>query len=97
MNSSFRKVIPALLALFVFSAASCASEKQISIGMIIKEPSAPYIQAFIKAAEETAASLGVNIMIRDGEADSIKIMEIIDTFMILNFRRTLKTENRCHD
>lgn len=82
MNSSFRKVIPALLALFVFSAASCASEKQISIGMIIKEPSAPYIQAFIKAAEETAASLGVNIMIRDGEADSIKIMEIIDTFMI---------------
>ena len=81
MNRSFSKAILALLAL-LFSSVSCASEKQITIGMIIKEPSAPYIQAFMKAAEETASSLDVNIMIRDGEADSMKIMEIIDTFLI---------------
>jgi len=72
----------ALLGVMLLSSAVFASDKKLTIGMIIKEPSAPYIQAFIKAAEEKAAELGVNILIRDGEANSIKIMEIIDTFMI---------------
>ncbi len=82
MQRFIRTVIYVLLGIFIFSASAPAAEKKISIGMIIKEPSAPYIQAFIKAAEEKAAELGVDIMIRDGEANSMKIMELIDTFMI---------------
>ncbi|MDR1021169.1 MAG: sugar ABC transporter substrate-binding protein [Synergistaceae bacterium] len=64
------------------TAAQAAEGRTLKIGMIIKEPSAPFIQAFVKGAQERADELGdVEILIRDGEANSIKIMEIIDTFI----------------
>ena len=66
-----------------FSPASTAfaAEAKLKIGMIIKEPSAPYIQAFVRGATDKGDELGVEILIRDGEADTMKIMEIIDTFI----------------
>ena len=57
------------------------SDKKLKIGMIIKEPSAPYIQAEVKGAQDKAAELGIDLLIRDGEGNSMKIMEIIDTFI----------------
>jgi|GEM_PF-20151 ribose/xylose/arabinose/galactoside ABC-type transport system permease subunit/ABC-type sugar transport system substrate-binding protein len=75
--------LAALLAALSISAAGVADADagRPVVGMIIKEPTAPYIQAFIKGAEEEAARAGADLMIRDGEGDSIKIMEIIDTYM----------------
>ncbi|WP_243137376.1 sugar ABC transporter substrate-binding protein [Desulfofundulus thermobenzoicus] len=57
------------------------SQKQLTFGMIIKEPSAPYIQAFINGAQEKAKELGVKVDIKDGQADSLKIMEIMDNYI----------------
>jgi ribose transport system substrate-binding protein len=72
----------AVFALVEFAVTGQAAEGQkFKIGMIIKEPSAPYIQAFVKGAEDSAKEAGVEVLIKDGEADSIKIMEIIDTFI----------------
>jgi ribose transport system substrate-binding protein len=62
--------------------AQAAEGRKLKIGMIIKEPSAPYIQAFVKGVRDRADEFGdVEMLIRDGEANSIKIMEIIDTFI----------------
>lgn len=63
------------------AAGVLAADKKFTVGMIIKEPSAPYIQAFVKAANDKADELGIKVMIRDGQADSLRIMEIIDTFI----------------
>lgn len=63
--------------------ASKAGEgKQMTIGMIIKEPSAPYVQAFIKGAEQRAQDLNIKVDIKDGQADSLKIMELMDNFVL---------------
>lgn len=59
-----------------------AETKQMTIGMVIKEPSAPYVQAFIKGAEQKAKELGVKLDIKDGQADSLKIMELMDNFIV---------------
>ncbi len=80
MKKFWHSVMAAALVLTFLSAAG-ASEKKLTVGLVVKEPTAPYIQAFMKAAEEKAGELGVNLLIRDGEGDSIKIMDIIDTYM----------------
>ncbi|MDR2529396.1 MAG: sugar ABC transporter substrate-binding protein [Synergistaceae bacterium] len=75
-------VLVFLLSLaFEAGAAGQSREYKLKIGMIIKEPSAPYIQAYVNAVENRAKELGVEMLIRDGEANSLKIMEIIDTFI----------------
>lgn len=71
--------------------AGCATQKtaeqakqpqqQLNFGMVIKEPGAPFVQAFVKGAEGKAQELGVKVDIKDGQADSMKIMEIMDTFI----------------
>jgi ribose transport system substrate-binding protein len=58
-----------------------AAEKKLTVGMIIKEPSAPFIQAFVKGAQDSAKKNNINLLVKDGEANSMKIMEIIDNFM----------------
>jgi len=82
-----------ILLVVAFLLAGCASrqtgepaqkteaEKKPTFGMIIKEPSAPYIQAFINGAQKKADELGVKVDIRDGQADSLKIMELMDNFI----------------
>lgn len=57
-------------------------EKEMVFGMIIKEPGAPFIQAFIRGAEDKAKELGVKVNIKDGQADSLKIMELMDNFIV---------------
>ncbi len=67
--------------------AGCGTQKepeqqgQLKFGMVIKEPGAPFVQAFIKGAEGKAQELGVKVDIKDGQADSMKIMELMDTFI----------------
>ena len=56
-------------------------QQQLNFGMVIKEPGAPFIQAFVKGAEGKAQELGVKVDIKDGQADSMKIMEIMDNFI----------------
>lgn len=56
--------------------------KQMTIGMVVKEPSAPYVQAFINGAEKKAEELGIKVEIKDGQADSLKIMELMDNFIV---------------
>jgi ribose transport system substrate-binding protein len=56
-------------------------QKQLNFGMVIKEPGAPFVQAFIKGAEGKATELGAKVDIKDGQADSMKIMEIMDNFI----------------
>ena len=55
MKRIFRLLTLAALsvAILILSAAgSFAADKKFTVGMIIKEPSVPYIQAFVKAAED---------------------------------------------
>lgn len=80
MKKLWCMVLSLMLALSLVSGAG-AAEKKLTVGLVVKEPSAPYIQAFVKAAEEKAKELNVTLLIRDGEGDSIKIMEIIDTYL----------------
>lgn len=51
------------------------------IGMIIKYPGAPFVQAFIKGAETKAAELGMRVEVKDGQADSLTIMNLMDNFI----------------
>ncbi len=55
---------------------------QLTFGMVVKEPTAPFVQAFINGAQQKADELGVKIEIKDGQADSLKIMELMDNFMV---------------
>ncbi len=59
-----------------------AAGEQYVFGMIVKEPTAPFIQAFINGAEQKAEELGVKVEIKDGQADSLKIMELMDNFIV---------------
>ncbi len=87
----FKRVLYLLVALLTVGLlAGCAtqkaaeekqSQKQLNFGMVVKEPGAPFVQAFIKGAEGKAAELGVKVDIKDGQADSMKIMEIMDNFI----------------
>lgn len=84
-----RWVAGMLILLLAFSTvlAGCApkqtagTKKQLQIGMVIKEPSAPYIQAFIHGAQDKADELGLKIDIKDGQADSLKIQELMDNYI----------------
>lgn len=60
------------------------TDEQLSFGMVIKEPSAPFIQAFIHGAEDKAKELGVKLDIKDGQADSLKIQELMDNYINQN-------------
>lgn len=62
---------------------SVGAQEDLTYGMIIKYPGVPYIEAFIRAVEDKAEELGVNVMIRDGAGDSLVIMELMDTFSLL--------------
>lgn len=56
-------------------------QAEFTFGMVVKEPEAPFIQAFINGAEEKAEELGVKVNIKNGQADSLKIMEHMDNFI----------------
>lgn len=62
-------------------AANEGEAKEPVIGMIIKYPGAPFVQAFIKGAEAKAAELGMRVEVKDGQADSLTIMNLMDNFI----------------
>ncbi len=91
MKMSLVKVIIAVLTLSLLL-VGCGSQqtkpadgqKKLVFGMIVKDISTPYIQAFIQGAEKKAQELGVEIVIKDGQGDSDKIMSIMDNFITQN-------------
>lgn len=56
--------------------------KQLKYVMCVKDPTAPYQQAFRAGATDEAKKLGVDLQIRNGEADSLKIMDIMDNAIV---------------
>ena len=52
------------------------------IGMVVKNTTTEYIQAFIIGAQEKCDEYGYKLKIVDGQADSLKIMDAIDTFIV---------------
>lgn len=53
-----------------------------TIGMVVKTPNAEYIQAFMIGAQETCDKYGIELKTVDGQGDSLKIMDAIDTFIV---------------
>jgi ribose transport system substrate-binding protein len=56
--------------------------KTLKYVMCVKDPTAPYQQAFRAGATDEAKKLGVDLQIRDGAADSLKIMDIMDNAIV---------------
>ncbi len=56
-------------------------QEELVFGMVVKYPGAPFIQAFINGAEQKAEELGVKIDIKDGQADSMTIMNLMDNYI----------------
>lgn len=85
--------ISVILFLVLSLAAGCAAqkpaekpadkpaEKVLNFGMIIKDPTAPYEVAFVEGAKAKAKELGINLDVKDGQADSLKIMELMDNYI----------------
>lgn len=52
------------------------------IGMVIKMPTAGYIQAFVHGATQAAEEMGHQITIVNADADSLRIINAIDNFLM---------------
>lgn len=64
------------------AAGSGDSTDKKTIGMVVKNTSTEYIQAFMIGAQEACDKYGIELKIVDGKADSLKIMDAIDTFIV---------------
>lgn len=62
--------------------AETPEAKQKVVGMVVKNTTTEYIQAFIIGAQEKCDEYGYKLKIVDGQADSLKIMDAIDTFIV---------------
>ena len=60
------------------SAAATVAKDDLKYVMAVHYPTAPFQQAFRAGAMEKAEELGVSVEIRDGQDDSLKIMDIMD-------------------
>ena len=58
-----------------------APEGKKTIGMVIKHAQTEFIQAFVIGATDTCNRYGYDLKIVDAQADSLKIMDAIDTFI----------------
>lgn len=61
--------------------ASDTQEKK-TIGMVVKNASTEYIQAFLIGAQDTCDKYGIELKIVDAQGDSLKIMDAIDNFIV---------------
>ncbi|MDO4960582.1 MAG: sugar ABC transporter substrate-binding protein [Eubacteriales bacterium] len=66
----------------VTEAAAASSGEKKTIGMVVKNTTTEYIQAFMIGAQEKCDEYGIELRIVDGQADSLKIMDAIDTFIV---------------
>lgn len=64
------------------SIQTTASSDKLVFGMLVKNIGTPFITAFIQGAQQKADELGVELIIRDGRGDSLKILEIMDIFLV---------------
>ena len=64
------------------AASKKEAEKKLVFGMCVKWVGVPYINAAIQGAQARADELGVKLLIKDGEADTLKILYMIDTFIV---------------
>lgn len=58
------------------------ADRDLKFVMCIKDPTAPYVQAFREGALQEAKKQGVTVEIRNGEADSLKIQDIMDNAIV---------------
>ena len=66
----------------VSGSGSAGGEDAKTIGMVVKNTSAEYIQAFIIGAQETCDKYGFDLKVVDAQGDSLKIMDAIDNFIV---------------
>lgn len=94
-RSRVGRVMAVCLALLVtLTLASCGESSEENGGegaatgykfvMCIKDPTAPFEQAFREGALKQAKELGCSVEVRNGEADSLKIMDIMDNAIVQN-------------
>ncbi len=62
--------------------SAASGKKDLKYVMCIKDPTAPFEQAFREGALKEAKTLGVSVEIRNGEADSLKIQDIMDNAIV---------------
>jgi len=77
-------VVLILVALILggVSIQTMASNDKLVFGMIVKWVGTPYINAFIQGAQQKADELGIELIIQDGQGDSLKIIDLIDNFIV---------------
>jgi len=77
-------VVLILVALILggISIQTMASNDKLVFGMIVKWVGTPYINAFIQGAQQKADELGIELIIQDGQGDSLKIIDLIDNFIV---------------
>lgn len=83
-----KKIQLLVLGLFVFglffsvaAGAAEAADEELTFGMIIRDPSAPFQVAMVKGAEDMAEAHNINLIVHAGKGDTMKIMDIIDNFI----------------
>ena len=64
------------------SGSGSGDEDTKTIGMVVKNTTTEYIQAFMIGAQEKCDEYGIDLQIVDGQADSLRIMDTIDTFIV---------------
>ena len=64
------------------SIQTMASSDELVFGMIVKWVGTPYVTAFIQGAQQKADELGIKLIVQDGQADSLKIIELIDILIV---------------
>ena len=64
------------------SGSTSATQEKKTIGMVVKNVSTEYIQAFIIGAQDTCDKYGIELKVVDAQGDSLKIMDAIDTFIV---------------
>lgn len=64
------------------SASTSGARETRTIGMVVKNASTEYIQAFLIGAQDTCDKYGIELKTVDAQGDSLKIMDAIDTFIV---------------
>jgi ribose transport system substrate-binding protein len=78
----FKKIFLILLLCIVLTTFAYGAE-QLTFGMIMREASAPFSRAMILGAENKANELGVKLIVKDAQNDSIRQLNLMDTFITM--------------
>ena len=82
LKSVLVALILVALILGGISIQTMASSDKLVFGMIVKWVGTPFINAFIQGAQQKADELGVELIIQDAQADSLKIIELTDVLIV---------------